>query len=523
MLKTYRARLILYTILLATFIVSTLAYTYWYARSAILEQAEANIVKTARLLTGNIEMEENELQHYIEVVRDDPRIKEYMFMVTKVGAEGDALATMYDRNFGWLPVDRYVFIDNEGHTLLGVDTPSLSKAVIGQTMLSGNKTFYFQGEKGLELVAWASISYQGVQLGTVAITHILDQSWLVSHKNYSGGHLFIVEDGVLQLSTLTPIQNTGFYPQGETIVIDDEIYRVRTIPLSGENMGTPHLWYGVSEQELLNQLERHTQIILLLTILGVLAIFITGTMIVRNFNRPLTRLMQIAQAVTQGTLPTLDKSTESNEIDTLVNRFSEMLQSLREKQAEVDQAHKRLEESAITDVLTGLNNRRYLNQVFPKLFSQAQRDEYYLCGLMLDLDHFKEINDRYGHMTGDQCLSHIAKLFDSSIRRNDYVFRIGGEEFLVLSLNDRKSAETLAEKIRRIVEQSPLSFRNKSIGVTASIGVAYADKNLSPESALTQLLSHADKALYAAKNYGRNQVVISDLKHTSPPVRGAAS
>jgi diguanylate cyclase (GGDEF)-like protein len=534
MLTTYRARLIFYIILLTTFLTATLAYTYFYSRNAILEQARTSMANTAHLLTSNIKMEENTLFHYAKMLRDDPRIKEYMFMITKVGAEADALTTMYERNFGWLPVDRYIFIDLDGQIQLGKNNPDLAEAVLNRSKHSPNKVFYFQSNNGfkrnnvegngLELVAWATVSYQDTPIGIVAVTHNLNSRWLTQHKNYSGGHLFIEQNNTVQSSTLPDIEGITFLPHGDTIIMKDEIYRVRAIPLSGEGMNTLHLWHGVSEQELVNQLERHSQLVLLFTILGSIAILVTGLMMARNFNRPLAHLMHITQAVTQGAIPMMDKSVETNEIDTLANRFSEMLQSLREKQEEIDVAHKQLEESAITDTLTGLFNRRHLKQIFPKLLAQAGRDNHCLSGLMLDLDYFKEINDRYGHLAGDQCLSHLAKLLNNSSRASDYIFRVGGEEFLILSLNDTPTGgELLAEKICSTLAEQPCTFRKTLINMTTSIGVGRADNQLPPEAALTNLFFHADKALYTAKNNGRNQVAIYNDKGPPPQLRDAAS
>lgn len=511
MFTTYRARLIFYIFLLTAFLVTTLSYTYIYSRDAILQQAERNTISTAHLLTGNIEMEENELLHYAEVIRDDPRIQEYMFMVTKVGAEVDALAQLFKRNFGWLPVERFVFIDLEGRSQVDTDTSDLATAVQEHIQHSNNEIFYFQGKNGLELVTWATITYRDTPLGTVAITHLLNSGWLAQHQSYTSGHLFIEKDNIVQLSSLPQSEGKTFLPSGNSVMIDGEIYRVHAISLSGEGMNTPHLWHGISEQEILEQLEQHSQLILLLTILGSVGTLFMGLVIARNFNRPLGQLMQITRAVTQGTLPIMDKSVETNEIDTLANRFSEMLQSLREKQEEIDRAHKRLEESAITDSLTGLYNRRYLKQVFPKLLAQSQRENYHLSGLMLDIDYFKDINDNHGHLAGDQCLSHISKLLKDSSRASDYVFRMGGEEFLILSISDTpQGGELLAEKIRKKLEQQPVSYKQITIKMTTSIGVSLTENNLNPESALTNLLYHADKALYAAKNNGRNQVVIHE-------------
>lgn len=528
MLNTYRARLFFYTILLTTFLVATLSYSFIYSRDVILGQAEINIANTARLLTGNIEMEENELLHYAEVIRDDPRIQEYMFMITKVGADANALRKLFERNFGWLPVERFVFIDVDGRSQLNSSTENkntdLANAVQEHTRYSQNEIFYAQGNNGLELIAWAPIAYQDTLLGAVAVTHILNSGWLSQYQAYSGGQLFIEKNNIVQLSTLPESEGKTFLPRGDSTVLNDEVFQVRPIPLSGEGMSTPHLWYGISEGEFLTQLKQHSQIIFTLAFLGGLAILTMGFMIARNFNRPLKQLTQITRAVTQGALPMMDKAVETNEIDTLSNRFSEMLQSLREKQEEVDRAHKRLEESAITDSLTGLHNRRYLKQIFPNLFAQAQRENHCLSGLMLDLDFFKRVNDQYGHLAGDKCLVHLGDILKESCRASDYVFRMGGEEFLILSLGESAlGGELLAEKVRNALAKSPVKYKQTLINMTASIGVGFTENERDAETALTNLLFHADKALYSAKNKGRNQVVIFSGLEDTEPLHDAAS
>jgi diguanylate cyclase (GGDEF)-like protein len=508
MFRTYRSRLIFYTILLLALLTGTLAYTYYYSRSIILEEAENSVASTARLLAGNIEMEENELLHYAEVMRDDQRIQEYTFMVTKVGSDGEALGKLHQRQFGWLPVERSVFIGNDGQILLGEEHPDLAQAVIDHIKYSKDPIFYFQGSKGLELVTWATVSYQGMGLAVVALTHILNSGWLAQHRIYSGGHLFIEKNNIVNLSTLPNSEGKAFIPRDGHVVLNDETYRISHIRLANEGKGTPHLWHGVSEEELLTKLSRHSRLALMLAVTGCAAILIIGLMIIRNFSRPLTQLMQITQAVAQGTLPMLDKSEETNEIDTLANRFAEMLQALREKQQEIDHAHKRLEESAITDSLTELYNRRYLKQAFPKILAQAQREDQCLSGLMLDLDHFKKINDQHGHLAGDKCLMHLAALLREISRASDYVFRVGGEEFLVLSISESPAGgKQLAEKIRNTLQERPCVFNDLTIPMTTSIGVSRADNKLAPDTALTHLLFQADKALYQAKGNGRNQVV----------------
>jgi diguanylate cyclase (GGDEF)-like protein len=190
---------------------------------------------------------------------------------------------------------------------------------------------------------------------------------------------------------------------------------------------------------------------------------------------------------------------------------------LREKQLEIEQAHRELEESAITDSLTRLYNRRYLQEVFPRVFSQAQRESLCLAGILLDIDHFKQINDKYGHLGGDQCLIQFSKLLRDTCRANDYIFRIGGEEFLILSINDNKpGGQLLADKIRDIIESYPATLNDTTIPMTTSAGVSHADFSLTAQDALSHLLLHADKALYKAKVSGRNKVIAADDDTFSP-------
>lgn len=520
MLSTYRFRLIAYTILLVAFLTATLVYTYIYSRNVILEETENSVTNTAQLLNGNIEMEESELLHYAEIVRDDLRIKEYVFMVVKVGTDNEALKSLYQRHYGWLPVKRRIILGNNGRILLGNEHQDLARELVNHLEVSSKPIFYIQSGKGLEMITWAPISYQGTRLGVVALTHAIDNVWLKKHQQYSGGYLFIENDSVILQSNLPGAESQSFALNDGLLEVNAESYQVRPIVLTGANDKIAHLWYGVSMRDLLAKLERHSRIVLLLTLSGAFAILWMGLIIVRNFNRPLTELIHITRAVANGNLPVMNHTQEKNEIGMLSNQFAEMLQALREKQEEIDRIHQELEESAITDSLTKLNNRRYLQEIFPRLLAQAQRDHLFLSGILLDLDHFKQINDRHGHLAGDQCLTHLSQLLKETSRANDYVFRIGGEEFLILSINDsHEGSRLLAEKVRSTLEQNPTAFKDTIIPQTTSIGVSHADTSLPPEESLTNLLYNADKALYQAKSKGRNQVRmyvnVDDQSHSS--------
>lgn len=167
-----------------------------------------------------------------------------------------------------------------------------------------------------------------------------------------------------------------------------------------------------------------------------------------------------------------------------------------------------LEKASSVDDLTGLANRRYLDEVFNIEWRRALRDNSSLSLIMIDIDSFKEYNDYYGHLAGDDCLRNVAVAIKSSLQRSgDFVSRYGGEEFLViLPSTPRKGAITVAENIRKKVESLEIEHMPSKIcgHITVSCGVATAipDENISPNT----LLKLADSALYKAKGDGRNVV-----------------
>lgn len=163
-----------------------------------------------------------------------------------------------------------------------------------------------------------------------------------------------------------------------------------------------------------------------------------------------------------------------------------------------------IEYRANVDNLTGLYNRYSLEDIFKRI-SQEMNPSSVICLLLCDIDHFKLVNDRYGHDVGDKVLCEVAGIIKKACRDKDYVFRYGGEEFVVLtSIDSFENVKIFGERIRRSVENAPIIEGHK---VTISIGIAVGVKN----NKLDNLLKQADEALYAAKNDGRNRVVIKDV------------
>lgn len=161
------------------------------------------------------------------------------------------------------------------------------------------------------------------------------------------------------------------------------------------------------------------------------------------------------------------------------------------------------ERMAQSDPLTGLHNRRGFNEQAAPIWSTALRNKRPLSLIMLDLDHFKDINDRFGHDAGDLALMETARLLERTCRAGDVLARWGGEEFLLLlPETDLTEARALAERLRQHVQELGLTGRESAIHLSASFGVI----EHSTQQQLEQLINHADRLLYRAKHAGRNQV-----------------
>jgi len=183
--------------------------------------------------------------------------------------------------------------------------------------------------------------------------------------------------------------------------------------------------------------------------------------------------------------------------------FAARVQDAAEQKATID-----LYESTIRDGLTRVYNRRYLDRRMAEEVAFALRHKTLLSVLMLDVDHFKHVNDTFGHQAGDAVLRVLAATVSRLIRTEDIVARYGGEEFCVVARGiSPRNATILAERLRRTIEDMRAPIDERSLSVTVSIGVATLSEE-SPVDSAEALLRNADAALYRAKANGRNQVVV---------------
>ncbi len=177
---------------------------------------------------------------------------------------------------------------------------------------------------------------------------------------------------------------------------------------------------------------------------------------------------------------------------------------------------------SITDPLTGCHNRGYLNERFPQELRRAQRYSHPLSVVLADIDHFKKVNDTYGHQAGDEVLMYFADCINKQIRKKvDWVVRYGGEEFLIILPETRSlGATSMAERLRASVEGKKIRFGDASIQITASFGgacISFENKRFE-EITMDQLILLADEKLYKSKENGRNQVNIVDFSEDNMKV-----
>lgn len=183
---------------------------------------------------------------------------------------------------------------------------------------------------------------------------------------------------------------------------------------------------------------------------------------------------------------------------------------------QLTQAQRALEQMALTDPLTGLYNRRYFTERLNETFSLIGREEVIIHLLMFDLDHFKKVNDTYGHKSGDLVLLQFSHILRRAVRKNDIIARIGGEEFVIAMFSiPQDRSHLVAERIRADVEGYNFEGEGNTLRITTSIGVASYPGVEMEKPSLDAMLIIVDEALYHAKNHGRNQVAIAPVPPSS--------
>jgi len=240
-----------------------------------------------------------------------------------------------------------------------------------------------------------------------------------------------------------------------------------------------------------------------------------------HFSRPVEQLASLAAKVAQGgENMAFNVSSKLTEIRNLSSALSSMMVKMAAKRqallqanntleqqvairtADLERANARLQELSHKDALTGIYNRRAADERLHAEFATVKRRSHRYAVLLMDIDRFKQINDRFGHETGDQVIQQVAKLLQQAIRESDFVARYGGEEFIViLPATEQQGAITMANKLCRLIAQQQFNTVGQ---VTISIGVA---SSATDDTDADAVVRKADVAMYDAKRAGRNRVM----------------
>lgn len=236
-----------------------------------------------------------------------------------------------------------------------------------------------------------------------------------------------------------------------------------------------------------------------------------GWLLGRSIVTPLQRLTRAAERIAAGKLEVQLPVARRDEVGQLTQVFNQMAGRLRSSHEKIEaaslalrQQNRQLEKLSITDNLTGLYNRNKLDEILSEQLRRFRRSQRPFSLLLLDIDHFKQLNDTHGHLAGDQVLVGVAKTLAESIRSVDYAARYGGEEFIiVLPETSTSTARELAERICTRVRNSFYPYRDQALAVTLSIGVAGIR---SSDGDADAIIARADRMMYEAKEAGRNRV-----------------
>jgi len=238
----------------------------------------------------------------------------------------------------------------------------------------------------------------------------------------------------------------------------------------------------------------------------IVMVFLSFYGLLRRFViRPVLDFVVVIKEIT--TLQDLNKrvplTSYISEIHALTHHFNKLLDT-------VSEYYQRLEELSYRDPLTGLYNRRKFEEFLEYEVYRSKRYSHHFSIVMVDLDNFKDINDTFGHPGGDMVLKEIASLIEENIRYSDIAARVGGDEFaVILPETDIKNGMVVAEKLRRLISETPLSVVSGNVRVRASFGIAGFPLN---GETLNELLTACDVALYRAKHLGRNRVVMIEAE-----------
>ncbi|MGG7055037.1 sensor domain-containing diguanylate cyclase [Nitrosomonas sp. ANs5] len=368
------------------------------------------------------------------------------------------------------------------------------------------------------------LSYDNVLVGAFAVTLDLGslRSQLLDAKKFSRGEIFLLDyEGKVLLSSIPGADHEAALDSQQLDELQirakdsmtyDGLAYSRSIGLLYMSEKIPvavlvERDYGDIHAAWTKLRDRFLEFVgILIVIITAVALYMGHTIVT-----PLKRLIDAVKGIVEGNFETRLQVRQKDEVGQLTIMFNQMTDALRRKHAEImvanqvmQQKNQLLQKLSVTDSLTGLYNRSKLDAILTEQLARYQRNQRIFCLLMIDVDHFKRINDDLGHIMGDKILIAVATVLLKSIRTIDHAARYGGDEFVVvLTETHADAAVKTAERIRSQVGKICLAFKEHPIKITLSIGIAQCQpEDVTP----SDLIARVDAALYEAKKAGRDRI-----------------